>query len=113
MKVVFVIVTETVERIGIDSKPISLCVEDQDYMGRIKKLQEYLNKVPFPSPSSDEHILPHDTKSRNYILAVRTIIEPGCSLDILKAAISIMSSVTDVLSVMLSPTSNCHTLFPI
>jgi hypothetical protein len=30
---------------GADSKPISLCVEDQDYMGRIKKLQEYLDKV--------------------------------------------------------------------
>jgi len=30
---------------GADSKPISLCVEDQDYMGRIKKLQEYLEKV--------------------------------------------------------------------
>jgi hypothetical protein len=30
---------------GADSKPISLCVEDQDYMGRIKKLQEYLAKV--------------------------------------------------------------------
>jgi len=30
---------------GVDSNPISLCVEDQDYMGRIKKLQEYLEKV--------------------------------------------------------------------
>jgi diphosphate-dependent phosphofructokinase len=30
---------------GADTKPISLCVEDQDYMGRIKKLQEYLEKV--------------------------------------------------------------------
>jgi diphosphate-dependent phosphofructokinase len=30
---------------GVDSNPISLCVEDQDYMGRIKKLQEYLKKV--------------------------------------------------------------------
>ena len=32
---------------GADAKPISLCVEDQDYMGRIKKLQEYLDKVRF------------------------------------------------------------------
>lgn len=31
---------------GADAKPVSLCVEDQDYMGRIKKLQEYLDKVP-------------------------------------------------------------------
>lgn len=30
---------------GADSKPISLCVEDQDYMGRIKELQVYLDKV--------------------------------------------------------------------
>ncbi|URE10054.1 pyrophosphate--fructose 6-phosphate 1-phosphotransferase [Musa troglodytarum] len=29
---------------GTDAKAISLCVEDQDYMGRIKLLQEYLNK---------------------------------------------------------------------
>jgi pyrophosphate--fructose-6-phosphate 1-phosphotransferase len=30
---------------GADAKPITLNVEDQDYMGRIKKLQEYLEKV--------------------------------------------------------------------
>lgn len=30
---------------GADVKPFTLCVEDQDYMGRIKKLQEYLDKV--------------------------------------------------------------------
>lgn len=30
---------------GADTKPISLCVEDRDYMGRIKQLQEYLEKV--------------------------------------------------------------------
>lgn len=30
---------------GGDAKAVSLCVEDQDYMGRIKKLQEYLDKV--------------------------------------------------------------------
>jgi hypothetical protein len=35
---------------GADSKPISLCVEDQDYMGRIKKLQEYLEKVVLMPP---------------------------------------------------------------
>mgnify|MGYP003703074195 CR=1 FL=1 len=30
---------------GGETKPISLCVEDRDYMGRIKQLQEYLEKV--------------------------------------------------------------------
>lgn len=30
---------------GADAKVMTLCVEDQDYMGRIKKLQEYLDKV--------------------------------------------------------------------
>ncbi|TVU28250.1 hypothetical protein EJB05_19760 [Eragrostis curvula] len=62
---------------GADSKPISLCVEDQDYMGRIKKLQEYLEKV-------------------------KSIVKPGCSQDILKAALSSMSSVTETLTIMSS-----------
>ncbi len=30
---------------GADAKVITLSVEDQDYMGRIKKLQEYLEQV--------------------------------------------------------------------
>jgi pyrophosphate--fructose-6-phosphate 1-phosphotransferase len=30
---------------GADSKALTLCVEDQDYMGPIKKRQEYLDKV--------------------------------------------------------------------
>ena len=30
---------------GADVKTYTLSVEDQDYMGRIKKLQEYLDKV--------------------------------------------------------------------
>lgn len=30
---------------GADSKAVSLCVEDLDYMGRIKELNEYLDKV--------------------------------------------------------------------
>lgn len=30
---------------GADAKAVTLCVEDQDYMGRIKNLQEYLDKV--------------------------------------------------------------------
>jgi pyrophosphate--fructose-6-phosphate 1-phosphotransferase len=62
---------------GADSKAVTLCVEDQDYMGRIKELQEYLDKV-------------------------RTIVKPGCSQDVLKAALSAMSSLTDILSLMSS-----------
>ncbi|GAB2289316.1 hypothetical protein Dimus_023620 [Dionaea muscipula] len=70
---------------GADAKAVSLCVEDQDYMGRIKKLQEYLDKV-------------------------RTIVKPGCSQDVLKAALSAMASVTDILSVMSAPSNGRHTL---
>ncbi|KMZ62517.1 Diphosphate--fructose-6-phosphate 1-phosphotransferase, 6-phosphofructokinase [Zostera marina] len=63
---------------GSDAKAFTLCVEDQDYMGRIKKLQSYLDKV-------------------------KTIVKPGCSQDVLVAALSSMSSVIDVLSVMTAP----------
>ncbi|XP_020103301.1 pyrophosphate--fructose 6-phosphate 1-phosphotransferase subunit alpha-like [Ananas comosus] len=66
---------------GVDAKPFTLSVEDLDYMGRIKLLQEYLDKV-------------------------RSIVKPGCSQDILKAALSSMVSVTDVLSVMSAPSLN-------
>ncbi|KAL5557651.1 hypothetical protein UlMin_033862 [Ulmus minor] len=71
---------------GADAKAVTLCVEDQDYMGRIKKLQEHLDTV-------------------------RTIVKPGCSQDILKAALSVMGSVTEVLTVMSSSysSSNGHT----
>ncbi|KAL2895332.1 Pyrophosphate--fructose 6-phosphate 1-phosphotransferase subunit alpha [Bienertia sinuspersici] len=62
---------------GADAKAVTLCVEDQDYMGRVKLLREYLDKV-------------------------RDIVKPGCSQDILKVALSAMSSVTDILSVMSS-----------
>ncbi|KAG1359022.1 Pyrophosphate--fructose 6-phosphate 1-phosphotransferase subunit alpha [Cocos nucifera] len=63
---------------GANAKAITLCVEDQDYMGQIKLLQEYLDKV-------------------------KSIVKPGCSQDVLKAALSAMASVTDVLSMMASP----------
>ncbi|KAH9618275.1 hypothetical protein KSS87_004444 [Heliosperma pusillum] len=62
---------------GADAKAVSLCVEDQDYMGRIKQLQVYLDKV-------------------------RNMVKPGCSQDVLKAALSAMSSVTEILSLMSS-----------
>jgi len=63
---------------GAETKPISLCVEDQDYMGRIKQLQEYLEKV-------------------------KSIVKPGYSQDVLKAALSAMASVTEMLTIMSSP----------
>ncbi|KAJ4967491.1 hypothetical protein NE237_019340 [Protea cynaroides] len=69
---------------GSDAKAVTLCVEDQDYMGRIKKLREHLEKV-------------------------RSIVKPGCSQDVLKAALSAMASVTDVLSVMSAPSFNFQT----
>ncbi|KAI7743757.1 hypothetical protein M8C21_007771, partial [Ambrosia artemisiifolia] len=62
---------------GVDSRVVSLYVEDLDYMGRIKELNEYLDKV-------------------------RSIVKPGCSQDVVKAALSAMSSVTRILSVMSS-----------
>ncbi|KAL8240019.1 hypothetical protein R6Q59_013374 [Mikania micrantha] len=62
---------------GADSRAVSLCVEDLDYMGRIKELNEYLEKV-------------------------RSIVKPGCHQDVVKAALSAMSSVTNILSVMAS-----------
>lgn len=30
---------------GADTKAITLCIDDQDYMGRIKLFQEYLDEV--------------------------------------------------------------------
>ncbi|CAK9149176.1 unnamed protein product [Ilex paraguariensis] len=69
---------------GADAKAVTLCVEDQDYMGRIKALQEYLNKV-------------------------RMIVKPGCSQDVLKAALSAMTAVTDILLTMTSPSNGGNT----
>ncbi|KAM0858476.1 hypothetical protein ACQ4PT_047797 [Festuca glaucescens] len=66
------------EGAGAEAKPISLCMEDQDYMGRIKQLQEYLEKV-------------------------KSIVKPGCSQDVLKAALSSMAHVTELLTIMSSP----------
>ncbi|KAK6939136.1 Phosphofructokinase domain [Dillenia turbinata] len=71
---------------GADAKPITLSVEDKDYMGRIQELQQYLEKV-------------------------RAIVKPGCSQEVLKAALSAMASVTEILSVMSSPSSNGQSPF--
>ncbi|KAG6472958.1 hypothetical protein ZIOFF_070438 [Zingiber officinale] len=68
---------------GADDKTFTLSIEDQDYMGRIKKLQDYLDTV-------------------------KSIIKPGCSQDVLKAALSAMASVTQVLTVMSSPSFGGH-----
>ncbi|KMZ61109.1 Diphosphate--fructose-6-phosphate 1-phosphotransferase, 6-phosphofructokinase [Zostera marina] len=65
---------------GSDEKPMTLCVEDQDYMGRMKELQECINKV-------------------------KSMVKPGCSQAVLKAALSSMTSVTDVLSILTAPSS--------
>jgi pyrophosphate--fructose-6-phosphate 1-phosphotransferase len=70
---------------GADAKPITLNVEDQDYMGRIKKLQEYLEQV-------------------------RTLVKPGCPQEVLKAALSVMGSVTEVLTAMSSSAGNVSSL---
>jgi pyrophosphate--fructose-6-phosphate 1-phosphotransferase len=70
---------------GADSKTLTLCVEDQDYMGRIKQVQEYLDKI-------------------------RTIVRPGCPQEVLKAALSVMASVTDVLSVMSNSSNSSKSL---
>jgi pyrophosphate--fructose-6-phosphate 1-phosphotransferase len=97
---------------GADSKPISLCVEDQDYMGRIKKLQEYLEKVVLCPHIFllQTHRKPQLTTSFAfampnsfcYVVQVKSIVKPGCSQDVLKAALSAMSSVTETLNIMTS-----------
>uniref|UniRef100_A0A0E0QHR6 Pyrophosphate--fructose 6-phosphate 1-phosphotransferase subunit alpha n=1 Tax=Oryza rufipogon TaxID=4529 RepID=A0A0E0QHR6_ORYRU len=63
---------------GCNAKPITLTIENQDYMGDIEILKDCLSKV-------------------------RTMVKPGCSREVLKAAISSMLSVTDVLTVMSHP----------
>ncbi|KAK7246021.1 hypothetical protein RIF29_40878 [Crotalaria pallida] len=55
---------------------------DQDYMGRIKKLQEQ----------------------------VRTIVKPGCPQEVLNAALSVMGSVTEVLTAMTASSTNLSSL---
>ncbi|XP_065037007.1 pyrophosphate--fructose 6-phosphate 1-phosphotransferase subunit alpha-like [Musa acuminata AAA Group] len=72
---------------GSDSKTICLCVEDHDYMGRLKKLQSYLDKV-------------------------KTSVRPGCSQEVLKAAVSAMAYVVEILSLM-SPAGTGHAYHPL
>lgn len=63
---------------GAGTKPITVTIEEQDYLGDIEILQAYLDKV-------------------------RTILKPGCSREILKASISSIASVNDVLKFMSAP----------
>ncbi|KAE9605250.1 hypothetical protein Lal_00024542 [Lupinus albus] len=70
---------------GADAKAITLSVEDQDYMGRIKKLQEYLEQV-------------------------RSVVKPGCPQEVLKAALSVMGSVTEVLTAMTASSTNLSSI---
>ncbi|ONM54078.1 Pyrophosphate--fructose 6-phosphate 1-phosphotransferase subunit alpha 2 [Zea mays] len=63
---------------GAGTKPITVTIEEQDYLGDIEILQDYLDKV-------------------------RTILKPGCSREILKASISSIASVNDVLKFMSAP----------
>ncbi|OQU80257.1 hypothetical protein SORBI_3007G101800 [Sorghum bicolor] len=101
---------------GSDAKPITLTIENQDYMGDIEILKEYLGKVGTKNPFICFRVV-SDRKKRfpfkKQVLTltcptmmrchVRTMVKPGCSREILKAAISSMVSVTDVLTVMSHP----------
>ncbi|KAG0488650.1 hypothetical protein HPP92_007461 [Vanilla planifolia] len=93
---------------GVDAKVLTLSVEDQDYMGRIKLLQEYLDKVLTLSVE-DQDYMGRIKLLQEYLDKVKYIVKPGCSQDVLKAALSAMASVTEVLSVM-STSSNAHGL---
>lgn len=64
---------------GSDLRTVTLAIEDQDYIGRIQQLTTYLDKV-------------------------KSIVKPGCPEEVLKAALSSMASITEVLSVMSAPT---------
>ncbi|CAK9256636.1 unnamed protein product [Sphagnum jensenii] len=63
---------------GSDLITLTLLVEEHDYIGKIQELCEYLDKV-------------------------KQIVKPGCSLEVLNAALSSMASVTDILSIMSTP----------
>lgn len=63
---------------GANLRTVTLSVQDQDYIGRIQELWAYLEKV-------------------------KKIVQPGCPEQVLKAALSSMGSVIEVLSVMSTP----------
>lgn len=63
---------------GTSLRTLTLSVQDQDYIGRIQELWSYLERV-------------------------KKIVQPGCPEEVLKAALSSMNSVIEVLSVMTTP----------
>ncbi|KAH7315423.1 hypothetical protein KP509_21G048600 [Ceratopteris richardii] len=63
---------------GANLKTVTLSIQDQDYIGRIQELWAYLEKV-------------------------KKMVQPGCPEEVLKAALSSMSSVIEVLSDMSAP----------
>lgn len=63
---------------GASLRTLTLSVQDQDYIGRIQELWSYLERV-------------------------KKIVQPGCPEEVLKAALSSMNSVIEVLSVMTTP----------
>ncbi|KAL3684098.1 hypothetical protein R1sor_002120 [Riccia sorocarpa] len=63
---------------GSDGKTVTLSVEDQDYVGRMQELQKFLDQV-------------------------KQMVRPGCPPEVLKAALSSLASVTEILSVMSAP----------
>lgn len=69
-----------------DSRTITLMVEDHDYMDGITKLHSYLDQV-------------------------REMVKPGCSPESLKAALSSLASVTQVLTIMNSPSFQAKSAF--
>ncbi|GKF63595.1 hypothetical protein Tco_0187043, partial [Tanacetum coccineum] len=73
--------------------PLQFDGEDLDYMGRIKKLNEYLEKALI-------FLMLYGLRHSTFL------VKPGCSQDVVKAGLSAMSSVTDILSVMSSPSNS-------
>ncbi|KAI5063277.1 hypothetical protein GOP47_0021824 [Adiantum capillus-veneris] len=63
---------------GANLKTVTLSLQDQDYIGRIQELWAYLEKV-------------------------KKMVQPGCPEEVLKAALSSMNSVIEVLSVISTP----------
>eukprot|EP00897_Mesotaenium_endlicherianum_P000776 jgi/Mesen1/1069/ME000123S00242 len=63
---------------GSDAHTATLDLEEHNYLGKIQQLRSHLDKV-------------------------RDLVRPGCPPEVLSAALSSLSSVTDILSVMASP----------
>ncbi|KAJ7551582.1 hypothetical protein O6H91_06G021000 [Diphasiastrum complanatum] len=63
---------------GASCRTITLSVEDRDYIGRIQKFRAYLETV-------------------------KHIVKPGCPEDVLKAALSSVASLAEILSMMSTP----------